>query len=85
MKTGPALARRKNAVELVNQRAGKAIELVEESAQYVVAALDQACDLPPVDLQERIRLLQAQLEQICSMLESIGADPAENPPRRTDA
>ena len=30
------------------------------------------------------RAFQAQLEQICSMLESIGADPADNPPRRTD-
>ena len=36
------------------------------------------------DLNEA-RAFQAQLEQICSMLESIGADPAENPPRRTDA
>lgn len=35
------------------------------------------------DLNEA-RAFQAQLEQICSMLESIGADPAENPPRRTD-
>lgn len=36
------------------------------------------------DLNE-VRAFQAQLEQICSMLDSIGADPAENPPRRTDA
>lgn len=34
---------------------------------------------------EEAKAFRAQLEKILSMLESIGADPAEDPPRRTDA